>query len=109
MFKYDENIKNRLHGDYVDTALTTDNEEEMFELLKLKNPFVNRNLAKNKNSTLKVLTELVDNHVAYTMCVYLAKNKNIDDSIIEKLFKIGEGEYKDSQFTSDMNSILGKR
>ena len=106
MFKYTEDIEKRLRGGYIDIALTTNSEEEMFELMKIKNPFVNRNLAKNENVTKKVLNELLDNYAAYTMCIYIAKNKNIDDGIKDKLFNIGETVYKDSLLTSDLESIF---
>ena len=109
MFKYTEDTEERLHGGYIDIALTTESEEEMFELIKVKNPFANRNLAKNENTTLKVMHELLlDDNAAYTMCIYMAKNKNIDENIKERLFEIGRTMYKDSRLTEDLNNIFSK-
>ena len=108
MFIYKENLEKRLRGGYIDIALTTTNEKEMLELLKVKNPFVNRNLAKNKNVTLKIMHILLDEHPAYTMCVYMAKNENINRDIIDKLFFIGSTIYKESMLTEDLNNIFSK-
>ena len=106
MFKYREDIEKRLRGGYIDIALITESEEEMFELMKIKNPFVNRNLAKNVNVTENVMLELLDKYPAYTMCIYIARNKNINKVIKDKLLEIGKTIYKDSLLTSDLESIF---
>ena len=106
MFTYNENIEKRLHGGYIDIALTTTNEKEMLELIKVENPFVNRNLAKNENTPLNIMHTLLDEYPAYRMCTYMAKNKKIDKEIKEKLFVIGRTIYKDSLLTEELNKIF---
>lgn len=112
MFKYDINENYQVLG-FCDNenplkilAKTTNNEDELFELLKMKDPFINREIAKNTNITINIINELLTNHIAYTMCVILAKNKNISNETINRLYEISNNEYKESKLKEDLNSIF---
>lgn len=104
--------ENKLSGELVENykniALTTENEEEMLELIKFSNPFINREIAKNTNITIKVMNELLDNHSAYTMDIYIAKNKNITDEIKAKLYDISENQYKDSLMKKELDNYFNE-
>ena len=89
-------------------ALITIDLDEMKELLKVKNPFINRELAKNTNISPEIMHILVDEYPAYTMLINLAKNPCIDQDIIDKLYVISDGIYKDSLFRSDLDSIFSR-
>lgn len=89
-------------------ALNSNNESEMFELIKIKNPFINRKLAANENLTKKVAMKLLNEFPAYTMCVILANNKIVDEEIKNLLYKIAtEGHYSQSMLKSDLDTIFG--
>lgn len=110
MFKYNgqNNRDLGLQTEFDKIALNTDSIEEMFELLKIEHPFINRLIANNKNLTEEVMTEMLTNHVAYTMCVNIANNPNITDKVKEKLYEISENEYKDSLLKKDLDFIFQK-
>lgn len=117
MFKYEENQKEKymnISGYYHDEikriALNTPYEEEMFELTKTKNPFVMRELVKNKYITKKVSLHLIKEHCAYTMLVNLAKNNIVNEEIKKELYIVAtEGEYKDSLLKQDLDNIFKDR
>lgn len=104
--------ENKLCGElaenYKKIGITTENEEEMLELIKFSNPFINREIAKNKNITIKVMNELLDKHSAYTMDIYIAKNKNITDEIKAKLYDISENQYKDSLMKKELDNYFNE-
>jgi len=111
MFKYNgQNSRDLgLQTEFDEIALNTDSTEEMFELLKIEHPFINRLIANNKNLTEEVMMEMLNpNHVAYTMCVNIAQNPNITDKVKEKLYDVSNHEYKDSKLKEDLNLIFKK-
>ncbi len=92
-----------------DIAINSTSENEMFELLKIRNPFVNRSLAKNTNLTLKIMHTLLDNYSAYTMNINLAKNTSINQDIKDKLYVIATNENNiNSRMKADLDSIFSK-
>lgn len=117
MFKYEEEKKEQYRGigrseinEIKIIALNTPYEEEMFELTKTENPFVMRELAKNKYLTKKVAIYLIEEHCAYTMLVNLAKNDVVNEEIKNKLYIIAtEGEYKNSKLKEDLDNIFSKK
>jgi hypothetical protein len=115
MFKFEENKKEEyktISGENQEIikniALNTNNEEEMFEIIKTKNPLFVRTLAENKNLTKKIALYILDNCTAYTMCINLAKNSAIvDKDIYNKLYYIAtKGEYKDSMLKENLDLIF---
>lgn len=115
MFKYDikETYKVYSFGDNENPlkilATTSNNEEELFELLKIKNQFINREIAKNINLTDNIINELLTNYIAYTMCINLAKNKIITNKTIDRLYEISDNEYKESKLREDLDIIFKKK
>ena len=90
-------------------SLNTKSEDEMMRLTQYKNPFINREIAKNLNITVKVMTELLDNYSAFTMNMNIAKNPNLTKEIIDKLYLISNvGHYKDSRMNEYLNKIFNK-
>lgn len=115
MFKFDENSyggsfleKNEKVQEIFDLALNTSNEEEMFELLKFKDPFVNRKLAQNTNLTEPVMMEMLSKYIAHTMCMYIANNPNVTEIVKARLYEISENEYKDSIMKEPLDEIFKK-
>lgn len=117
MFKYDENIDTmdlRIRAKLETLAFSTRNESEMEELLKYNNPFINRQLALNRNLPLKIINTMLFNHEivepAYTMLTYIAQHPKLQGKHVEQLYKLAETEnYKKSRFKEDIDQIFKLR
>ena len=111
MFIYSESNKKKflVNEKLEKLAKETLIEEEMFELIKIENPFINREIAKNVNITVEVMNCLLqDKYSAYTMNTHIAKNPKLTKEIKEKLYLIADNQYKESTMREELDLIFSK-
>lgn len=114
MFKYEENKEYTYFG-YGDDdnplkilAKTTCNLEEIKELLKIKNPFLKRDIAKNPNLTEELIEEMLLNYSAYTMNTILAKHPKMNEKLKDILYDIATNQYKELMLKIDLDAIFNR-